>query len=131
MLLQLAAGFLLAGAQPQFELPRPAVECAEHLTNWPARRSCLRRLLSDAEDQLETAEAGAREEAREIDLDTAGQFHAVDQLDAAQSAWLTYRDSECDRRVALMFISEDSREEIGLDCRISLTRARAGELRDM
>jgi hypothetical protein len=30
-----------------------------------------------------------------------------------------------------MFISEESREEIGLDCRIMLTRARARELREM
>ncbi len=131
MLLELAAGYWLAAAQPQFELPRPAVECAEHLTDWSARRSCLRRLLSDAEDELDGAAEGAREEARMIDLDTGGQFHAADRLETAQAAWLAYRDAECDRRVALMFISEQSREEIGLDCRISLTRDRARELREM
>ena len=131
MLLELAAGYLLAAAQPQFETPRPAVECAEFLTDWRARRNCLRGLLSDAEDALSDAEAGARDEAQMIDLDTGGQFRAEAQLGVAQSAWLAYRDAECDRRVALMFISEQSREEIGLDCRISLTRDRARELREM
>lgn len=130
MLLELAAGSLLAAAQPQFTPPRPAVECAEFLTDWRARRSCLRDLLSDAEDALSDAADGAREEARLIDEDTAGQFRAEAQFDAAQSAWIAYRDAECDRRVALMFISEQSREEIGLDCRISLTRDRARELRE-
>lgn len=131
MLIELAAGYLLVAAQPQFEQPRPAVECAEFLTDWPARRSCLRGLLSDAEDALSDAEGGARDEARMIDVDTGGQFHAADRLETAQAAWLAYRDAECDRRVALMFISEQSREEIGLDCRISLTRDRTRELREM
>ena len=75
--------------------PRPAFECAEHVTDARARRSCLNALAS---------------------------------LDEAQLRWLQYRDAECSRRGSLMFISEQSREEIVLDCQISLDRARAAEL---
>jgi uncharacterized protein YecT (DUF1311 family) len=132
MLSVIVASWAFGTAQmPEFTPPRPAVECSEHLTDWPARRSCLRGLLDEAETALDAAVDAARAEAEESDLDTAGHFHAVARLEAAQSAWLAYRDAECDRRTALMFIGEDSREEIGLDCRISLTRARTTELREM
>jgi uncharacterized protein YecT (DUF1311 family) len=125
-----AAGLMAAQPGP-VELPRPAIECAEHLTDWRARRSCLRNLLSAAEDELAAAVRAAGEEAAMSDLDSGGQFGAERLLDTAQAAWSQYRDAECDRRGALMFISDQSREEIGLDCRISLTRARTRELREM
>lgn len=122
----------LTGAQmPEFVPPRPAVECAEHLTDWRARRACLSDLLAEAEAELDAAVGTARAEAAEADLDSGGLFDAEAALDTAQSAWLAYRDAECGRRGALMFLSEDSREEIGFDCRIALTRARAAELREM
>jgi hypothetical protein len=58
------------GAQPlDLPTPRPAVECAEHLTNWGARRNCLRGLLNTAEDALDDAADAAREEADEVDAD--------------------------------------------------------------
>ena len=87
--------------------PRPAFECAEHVTDARARRSCLNALASAAAGDLLNAEAS---------------------LDEAQLRWLQYRDAECSRRGSLMFISEQSREEIVLDCQISLDRARAAEL---
>ncbi|RKR04112.1 lysozyme inhibitor LprI family protein [Maricaulis maris] len=118
----------LAGQDLAFPAPRPAVECSEHLTDWRARRNCLRDLLGTAEDGLETATDAAREEADEIDADSAGRFGARRALDAAQTAWTVYRDAECTRRAAAMFLSEESREEITLDCQIDLTRARAREL---
>lgn len=108
--------------------PRPAVECAAHLTNWNARRNCLRELLETAGDRLDTAAEAARTEANAVDADSGGRFGAREAFDAAQSAWMTYRDAECTRRSAAMFLSEASREEITLDCQISLTRARADEL---
>lgn len=120
-----------AAQMPEFGPVRPAIECAEFLTDWRARRSCLTGLLDDAEDALDAAAADARSEAAQSDLETASLFHAEEALVRAQSAWLAYRDAECDRRGALMFISDQSREEIGLDCRISLTRARTTELQDM
>jgi uncharacterized protein YecT (DUF1311 family) len=131
-MLSLFLASLTLGAQmPEFAPPRPAVECAEHLTDWRARRGCLVGLLERAEDELAAAVDAAREEASGSDLDSGGLFHAEAALDAAQAAWTAYRDAECERRGALMFISAESREEIGLDCRISLTRARATELREM
>ncbi|WP_323762415.1 lysozyme inhibitor LprI family protein [Maricaulis sp.] len=127
----LISGIFVAvlGVQPlDLPTPRPAVECAEHLTNWSARRNCLRGLLGSAEEALDEAADAAREDADEIDADSAGRFGARVAFDAAQSAWLAYRDAECARRAAAMFLSADSREEITLDCQISLTRARAHEL---
>jgi uncharacterized protein YecT (DUF1311 family) len=108
--------------------PRPAYECAEHLTNDRARRNCLRDLLEDAEDRLDAAQTTAAQEARESDLDTGGMFGAVEALDAAQQAWVIYRDAECNRRSSLLFVDDDAREEMSQDCRIALTRARSVEL---
>jgi uncharacterized protein YecT (DUF1311 family) len=108
--------------------PRPAFECAEHLTDARARRSCLDALLRAAETQLQAAHMQARDDAEEADLDTGGRFEAEASLDRAQAVWLQYRDAECSRRGALMFVSAESREEIVLDCRVGLNRARAAEL---
>tara|TARA_R110002095_G_scaffold183845_1_gene161060 strand:- start:46 stop:444 length:399 start_codon:yes stop_codon:yes gene_type:complete len=108
--------------------PRPAFECAEHVTDARARRSCLDALLRTAETQLQSAHMQARDDAEEADLDTGGRLEAEASLDRAQAVWVQYRDAECNRRGALMFVSAESREEIVLDCRISLNRARAAEL---
>ncbi|WP_291843164.1 lysozyme inhibitor LprI family protein [Maricaulis sp.] len=118
----------LAGQDLTLPSSRPALECAEYLTDWRARRNCLRGLLAEAEGGLERSVDLAREDADETDADSAGRFGARPALDAAQTAWIAYRDAECTRRAAAMFLSEDSREEITLDCQISLTRARATEL---
>lgn len=132
MITVVALSWAVAAAQmPEFTPPRPAVECAEHLTDWPARRRCLRGLLEDAEAALERAAGAALEEARTSDSDSGGHFSAEAHFEAAQTAWQAYRDAECDRRTALMFIGEESREEIGLDCRITLTRTRTLELETM
>jgi uncharacterized protein YecT (DUF1311 family) len=129
-MLVLVAGVLVAGSMQDLgpQSPRPAYECAEHLTNDRARGNCLRDLLDDAENQLDTAQTTAAQEARESDLDTGGMFGAVGALETAQQAWMIYRDAECDRRSSLMFVDEDAREEVTQDCRIALSRARAAEL---
>ncbi|MHA6289355.1 lysozyme inhibitor LprI family protein [Maricaulis sp. CAU 1757] len=107
---------------------QPGVACAEHLTDWRARRSCLSDLLDSAESDMRDAANEAGQEAREIDLDTQAHFRAEASLRAAQDAWVVFRDAECARRSALMFVSEQSREEMGLSCRIELTRERTGQL---
>lgn len=132
MITVVALSWAISAVQmPEFTPPRPAVECSEHLTDWPARRRCLRGLLDDAEAALGRAADAALEEARNSDFDSGGHFGAEAHFETAQTAWHAYRDAECDRRTALMFIGEDSREEIGLDCRITLTRARTQELETM
>ena len=52
----------------------PAVECSEYLTDWRARRNCLRGLLSEAGDGLDDAVDAARAEADEIDMDSGGSM---------------------------------------------------------
>lgn len=132
MLSVILASVILGTVQmPEPGPSRPAVECAEHLTDLRARRACLESLLEASDDALEAAVAAARTEAAVSDLDSGGLFRAEANLEAAQSAWLVYRDAECSRRGALMFISDEAREEIGLDCRIALNRARTAELREM
>lgn len=111
--------------------PRPAVQCATHMTNAGAMRNCLSDLLDTAEGQLETALEAAREEAAMSDLDSGSMFDAAGALERAHAAWTAYRDAECSRRGSLMFISEDSREQLVLDCQISLTRQRTTELQEM
>ena len=107
---------------------RPAFECAEHVTDDRARRNCLDNLLAQAESELAAAHEQASEDARESDLDSGSLFHAEASLDHAQEIWVQYRDAECTRRGALMFVSDASRAEIVTDCRIALDRARAQEL---
>lgn len=129
-MLVLVMALLVQGDVPALGLPnpRPAFECAEHVTDARARRSCLNDLLRAAETDLQAAHEQAREDARESDLDSGSMFNAEASLDEAQAVWSRYRDAECVRRGSLMFVSADSREEIVLDCRIALDRARASEL---
>lgn len=108
---------------------RPMIECSEHINDDRALRRCLEDLLSSAEAQLDGALDAARNEAAEIDLDMPGLAEATAHLDAAHSAWITYRDAECQRRASLLMIGDDS-EMMALDCRIALTRARTTELRE-
>tara|TARA_R110000868_G_scaffold411318_1_gene703092 strand:- start:14567 stop:14965 length:399 start_codon:yes stop_codon:yes gene_type:complete len=125
-----ALAVLMADDLPQLGAvnQRPAFECAEHVTDDRARRSCLDSLLREAETGLAGAHEQASEDAREFDLDSGGMFGAEAALDHAQEIWIQYRDAECARRGALMFVNEASRAEIVLDCRIALDRARAQEL---
>lgn len=124
MILALAAALSLAA-----DAPRPSIECSAHLTDAAARRTCLQDLLTTAEAALAAAHAAAREEAEDIDLELPGHARAAQRLDAAQTAWSAYAAAECERRAALLMIGEAG-EEARLDCRISLARARAAELRD-
>lgn len=114
--------FALQGAEI-----RPMIECSEHMNDDRALRSCLSGLLEAAEDDLDTALAAARQEASEIDLDMPGVADAASRLSAAHSAWITYRDAECERRASLLLIGDDS-DAMAMDCRITLTRARTTEL---
>lgn len=106
---------------------RPSVQCAEHLTDDRARRSCLNGLLETAEVQLDVALEAARAEAREIDLEMPGVAHAESNLEAARTAWIAYRDAECTRRASLLLLGQHGEDE-RIDCQVTLTRARAAEL---
>ena len=85
-------------------------------------------MLRDAERELDAALENTRRDAEDADLDSGGMFRAAERLDTAQTHWQTYRDAECARQGALMFVSEDSRTDITLDCQVAMTRARASEL---
>lgn len=132
MLIVLSA-LTLATAQealPELNAPRrPAIECAEHVRDDRARRNCLEDLLDNAEGGLASALAETRTEAAEIDADFPGFAQATDALNAAHAAWFAYRDAECARRASLLLMG-DNGEELALDCRIALTRARTAELRN-
>jgi len=128
MLVAFAGLALMSTQMPVFQPPRPAVECSSHMTDHGAMENCLEGLLRDAEDALETAVDAAAAEADASDEDSGGLFDAGGATARAQAAWETYRDAECDRRGALMFVSNEDRREMVLDCQISLTRARTREL---
>ncbi len=124
------AGFAFLSAQGlALEAPRPAVECSAHMTEPRAMRNCLNDLLREAERSLADAVEAAQAEAAGSDLDSGGMFDAAGALERAQTAWTAYRDAECARRGALMFISDDARDQLVLDCQIAETRDRTRELR--
>ncbi len=106
---------------------RPMIECSGHLNDDRALINCLGDLLDSAGDRLDAALDDARTEAAEIDLDMPGLADAMTRLEAAHSAWIAYRNAECQRRAALLMIGDDG-EAVALDCRIALTRARTTEL---
>ncbi|MBR9824728.1 MAG: DUF1311 domain-containing protein [Alphaproteobacteria bacterium] len=125
-------GFALFTAQDlNLPMPRPAVECSSNMTNPRAMRDCLQDLLRDAERDLDAAVESARQETQVSDLDSGGMFDAAGALERAQDAWSAYRDAECARRGALMFIGEDQRDQLVLDCQVTETRARTRELQEM
>jgi uncharacterized protein YecT (DUF1311 family) len=127
----LAIVFALSVAQPaSAPVMEPSVQCATHLTNARARQSCLDDLLETELADLELAFSAAQSEADEIDLDTGGRMGVRDSFERAQSAWVSYRDLECQRRSSLMILDEAGQSEIVTACQIRLTRVRAAELRE-
>ena len=88
-LISMIAALSAQDALPELNVPRrPAVECAEHVRDDSARRSCLRDLLESSEDALDDALNAARNEAAEIDMDFPGFANATATLDAAHAAWM-------------------------------------------
>lgn len=110
--------------------PRPALECAEHVTDARARQNCLRDLLRTSESELTSAREWAASEAADVDLMHPGAGRAQSALEAAQTAWVAYRDAECARQASLMLIDEGTQDEIRMDCQIALNRDRIAELRN-
>lgn len=100
-------------------------ECGPASTSASARRTCLTRLLREAEAGLAEAEARAVARARR-GAGSVARAEIDEPAATSIGAWRVYRDSECRRRAEAAAPATAS--EVRDACRIELTRARVGEL---
>ncbi len=103
-----------------------ALECGVQVSSQVEIASCVTAQMDVANDALEEALGFARDAAAELD-DVTGRAEAVPALDAAQTAWSTYRDAQCSYSAALFGGGSGAGIAEGA-CHIAVTRARIADL---
>ena len=88
---------------------------------------CLKKLLADAEDLLNTTHGDVEHEAAELDRVTDYRSKNVARTRASDERWRAYRDAECDRQAEAMSPGTGS-GDVYLSCRITLTNDRVRQL---
>ncbi len=132
-------GFMVLGAGlPQFATMTMAAESEEASESplaycWKtasvriALAPCLKRLLADAEDLLDTTQSHVEREAAELDRVTGYRSKNVARTRASDERWHAYLDAECDRQAEAMSPGTGS-GDVYLSCRIMLTTDRVRQL---
>ncbi len=132
-------GFMVLGAGlPQFATTTIAAE-SDEASEFPlafcwktasvriALAPCLKKLLADAEDLLDTAQSHVEREAAELDRVTGYRSKNVARTRASDEHWRAYLDAECDRQAEAMSPGTGS-GDVYLSCRITLTNDRVRQL---
>lgn len=88
---------------------------------------CLKKLLADAEDLLNTMQSDVEHEAAELDRVTDYRSKNVARTRTSDERWRAYRDAECDRQAEAMSPGTGS-GDVYLSCRITLTNDRIRQL---
>ncbi len=101
-------------------------DCWQQAENNFDRAQCYVLAEAAADDALAAALLRARASAGTLDQ-TLGRASALPALEAAQSAWLAYREAECSY-VGATFGGGSGTAAGVLGCLIELTRARSAEL---
>ncbi|MBQ2260436.1 MAG: DUF1311 domain-containing protein [Loktanella sp.] len=95
--------------------------------------TCLSAEAQVWDDLLNAAYAKARDFAREMDAGEAEFFPEfairADQVQAAQRAWIGFRDANCAMQYGL-WGAGSMRQIAGADCRLRMTADRTFDLRD-
>ena len=112
-----AAALWACGAQAD-----PSLECSVSASSQVEIANCLGEVAEAADTALATVLEFAQNSAAELDGITERDV-AVPALETAQSAWLSYRDAQCEYAGALFGGGSGTGIEIQ-SCRIELTRAR-------
>lgn len=88
---------------------------------------CLKKLLADAEDLLNTTQSDVEHEAAELDRVTDYRSKNVARTRTSDERWRAYLDAECDRQAEAMSPGTGS-GDVYLSCRITLTNDRIRQL---
>jgi uncharacterized protein YecT (DUF1311 family) len=104
----------------------PAMECGVTAGSQVEIADCLSRTEAAADQTMASALQIARDAAGEVDTAT-GRPEARSALDAAQSAFLDYRDKQC-AAAGAMFGGGSGTGIAILGCRIGMTRDRTDAL---
>lgn len=121
----LAALSMLAGMSSAAQAD-PSMECSLKSSSQVETRECLSEVAKTVEAAMDAALGFARNAGADLDK-TTGREVAVPALEAAQTAWLDYRDKHCDF-VGATFGGGSGTGIAILNCRVELMRSRTNEL---
>ncbi len=107
----------------------PAFECGVDLSSQVEIADCVAATEVRVEANVESMFGFAAASAKELD-DVTGRAVAVPALEAAQSAWVTFRDAQCEY-VGATFGGGSGTGIAIRACRIELGRARVAELQNL
>lgn len=103
----------------------PALECSD-ASSQVEIGSCVAKMEERVNVAIETSYSFAVEAAKELD-DVTGRVEAVPALEASQSAWVAFRDAQCDA-VGASYGGGSGTGIAITSCRVDLGRARVDEL---
>ena len=129
---------VLGAGLPQFATPTVAADsdearespltyCWKKASARIALAPCLKKLLADAEDVLNTTQSNVEREAAELDGVTGYRSKNVARTRTSDERWRAYLDAECDRQAEAMSPGTGSGDAY-LSCRITLTNDRVRQL---
>ncbi len=104
----------------------PVLECNTGVSSQVEIGNCVAETEARVEAAVEAALGFAMASATDLD-EITGREVAVPALEAAQAAWTTYRDAQCEAVGAGFGGGSGTGIAIGA-CRVDLGRARAAEL---
>lgn len=107
----------------------PLAECYQTIGDMPRTKlaGCLDEKLNAADTQLNTVLLQKKQEI--TSLNSAGSEEAIRSLNASQSAFITFRDSECRYRYDATFGGSGA-GDIMKACQIELTESRTQQLQE-
>ncbi|WP_460273839.1 lysozyme inhibitor LprI family protein [Celeribacter sp. ULVN23_4] len=114
-------------ALPVAAIADPSLECA-HFSSQVEIGNCVAEAEANATRAMELTLGFAKGSAEELDGIT-GRAVALPALEASQTAWEAYRDTQCDF-VGAGFGGGSGTGIAITSCRVELTRARTKELND-
>ncbi len=110
---------------PLVAMADPALECADAGSQVEIG-SCVAEMEARVNAAVDASFAFAQEAAKELD-DVTGRVVAQPALEAAQSAWVAFRDAQCEA-VGASFGGGSGTGVAITACRVDLGRARVDEL---
>ncbi|MFK7867958.1 MAG: lysozyme inhibitor LprI family protein [Roseobacter sp.] len=123
---QVAAAAVCAACVAATAFADPSLECSFAEDSQVEIADCLMEVEQRANAALDLILGYARDAAFDLD-ETTGRSVAVPALDAAQEAWLAYRETTCDYQGALFGGGSGTGIAIR-SCHIELTRQRTDAL---